>query len=201
MIALMNKDTYSAYDGDNDFYIGISDSKNSIFDENLNEHEDEFFIIYKPLEVYCKNCIFFDKIEPNLNKFIRLIRKEDNIIYYNLEDNGIYLKINDEKVEVYINKPWGLLRAENEYIVSFCTYVSEKNNEDYVVYTEDIIEYVNQAGKRKIGIVKFENGQFVINAQDGTKDLMRDKRNILVSEVSILNKDSAFGEYTTKIQM
>ena len=126
-----------------------------------------------------------------------LLITQDKIIYYNLEENKLFLKINENnELDVYTDKNWGLDVVTGDYIISYCTYISETDNEDYVVYTEDIIQYKNLYGEVKVGKVKFINNEFVVvDKNDNIVETIRNNKETFITEVYILNKDSAFGEY------
>ena len=161
MFKLIDKSTYGTREENTDFYICISSDKNSILTENMEDCTDNYFLLFEPLERYCKSAIIFDKKEPNLKNVIRLI-DANKIVFYNLEENGIFLKINTEgKIDIYKNKAWGIDISTDDYIISYCTYLSESDNPDYWVYTEDIIQYTDANGKIKIGKVKMIDNEFV----------------------------------------
>lgn len=196
MFKLIDKTTYSTRQENTDFFIGISADKNLILTENMENCSENYFLLFEPLERYCKSAIIFDKKEPNLKNVIRLIN-EDKVIYYNLEENNIFLKVNEEgKIDVYTDKSWGIDKTTEDYIISYCTYLSEEENEDYLVYTEDIIQYTNTEGKIKVGKVKLINNEFVTVDKDNIViDVIRNNKDIFATEISILNKDSVAGEY------
>ena len=59
MFKLIDKNTYATREENNDFYIGVSATKNSILDENMNDCSDNYYLLYLPLERYCKSSIIF----------------------------------------------------------------------------------------------------------------------------------------------
>lgn len=201
MFKLLNMDDYCDYPGEEFIFSQNVDGKLIMIDENLREQEEDFIIIYLPMEKYCKNKIYFENETPDFPHLFRLINNDTNIVYHTLLENGLYLKFSDGKFTVCIEKAWGIDETSGEYLISYCTYVPEENSDNYYVYTEDIIQFISHDGEQKIGKVFAQDNKFMIECNDGNIIPFFDKYDDPVSEIFILNKeDSATGEYTTNVK-